>query len=190
MTEVVVSPPRRLERLTQRLVAAAQTPAAVWVMALVAVVDGSVFPVPPFALLVPMVLAQPKKAWRYAIIGTVASLLGGLIGYAIGQAIAKGLTSAFSVDPNLAIQLPRLGVETTLAKVLTEEFWLLALACSVLPTPYKIVAIGSGLVGVALPQFFFASVLGRSARFGAVTLALVIFGERAERWFGKRKEKT
>lgn len=174
----------RLQRLTQRLVATVETPAAVWVMAFVAVVDGSVFPVPPFALLVPMVLAKPERAWRYALVGTVASLLGGLIGYGIGQAIQSGLTTFFSVDPNLPISIHRMGVdvETTLAKVLTEQFWLLAVACSILPTPYKVVAISSGIVGVALPQFFLASVIGRTVRFSLVTFVVWYFGEPAMRF--------
>lgn len=179
----------RLQKLTARLVAMVETPWAIWAMAFVAVVDGSVFPVPPFALLIPMVLAKPNKAWRYALVGTIASLIGGLIGYGIGQAINSGLTNWFSVDPNLPIRIDRLGwqVDTTLAKVLTEQFWLLAVACSILPTPYKVVAISSGLVGVGLPQFFLASVIGRSIRFALVTFVVWYFGEPALRWITKQK---
>ncbi len=175
----------RLERLRQRVAALASTRHALLAMALVAFVDGSVFPIPPFALLVPMVLAQPKRSLRYALIGTGASLLGGLVGYAIGHAVATGLTSAFSVDPSLPIKfhLASWHVDTTLREVLTQNFWLLAIACSILPTPYKVVAIGSGLVGVALPAFLIASVLGRSLRFFAVTYAFVFFGARASRLF-------
>lgn len=78
---------------------------------------------------------------------------------------------------------PALGIDTTLRGALTEQFWILALLCSILPTPYKVVAIGSGLVGVGLPEFFLASVIGRTARFFAVAGAFAAFGEKARRWF-------
>ena len=171
--------------LTERVVRLAKTPHALWAMAAVSVIDGSVFPIPPFALLVPMVLAQPKKALRYALTGTIASLFGGLLGWGLGRLIAGGLTHAFAVDPNLPLHFHAFGhaVDTTLAQVLTQDFWLLAIACSILPTPYKVVAIGSGVVGVALPQFLLASIIGRAVRFFAVTYALVFFGKRAERFF-------
>jgi membrane protein YqaA with SNARE-associated domain/outer membrane lipoprotein-sorting protein len=174
--------------LTERVVRLAQTPYALWAMAAVAVIDGSIFPIPPFALLVPMVLAHPKRALRYATVGTVASLFGGLLGWGLGRLIAGGLTHAFSVDPNLPLHFHFMGhvADTTLAQVLTQNFWLLAIACSILPTPYKIVAIGSGVVGVALPQFMLASIIGRCVRFFAVTYALVFFGKRAERFLSPK----
>lgn len=157
-------------------------------MAAVSIIDGSVFPIPPFALLIPMVLAQPKKALRYALTGTIASLFGGVLGWGLGRLIAGGLTHAFSVDPNLPLHFHAFGhaIDTTLAQVLTQNFWLLAIACSILPTPYKIVAIGSGVVGVALPQFLLASIIGRAVRFFAVTYALVFFGKRAERFLSPK----
>jgi membrane protein YqaA with SNARE-associated domain len=78
-------------------------------------------------------------------------------------------------------------VDTTLREVLTQNFWILAIACSIMPTPYKIVAIGSGLVGVALPAFILASIIGRTARFFGVTLALVMFGTGAAKYLGQKR---
>jgi membrane protein YqaA with SNARE-associated domain len=164
-------------RLRQKVVAYASTRYATLALGVVAFIDGSVFPIPPFALMLPMLLAQPKRAVRYILIGTGASLLGGLVGYGIGYAVAQGLTSAFHIDPALPIHLPRFGIETTLREVLTTNFWILSIACSILPTPYKVVAIGSGVVGVALPAFFMASVLGRFARF--IGFTFIVLGARA-----------
>ena len=174
--------------LTERVVALAQTPHALVALAVVSVIDGSVFPIPPFALLIPMVLARPQRALRYALVGTVASLFGGLLGWSLGRAIGSGLTHAFAVDPHLPLHFQAFGhvIDTTLSDVLTRNFWLLAIACSILPTPYKVVAIGSGLVGVALPQFLLASIFGRTLRFFAVTYALVFFGKRAERFLAPK----
>ncbi len=79
----VAAPPEKLSwyrRLYLRVEALSSTKYALAAMLLVSVVDGSVFPIPPFALLVPMVLAQPKKWVQYALMGTVASLFGGFIG--------------------------------------------------------------------------------------------------------------
>lgn len=184
-----VAPASWMQRLRQRVVALSTTPHALAALCAVAFVDGSFFPIPPFALLIPMVLSRPERAWRYAILGTLASLAGGLGGYAIGYAVNHGMTTALAVDPSLPIKfhLGAWAVDTTLRDVLTNHFWLLAVACSVLPTPYKVVAIGSGIVGVALPSFVLASVIGRSARFFAVTFVLVFMRERSLKWFKPRR---
>lgn len=147
----------------------------------IAVVDGSIFPIPPFALLVPMVMAEPRKWARYATTGTLASLVGGLIGYGLGYLMMLGL-AGMSISTEAPIVFPPLGIDTTLRAALTQNFWMLALLCSILPTPYKVVAIGSGLVGVGLPEFMMASVLGRSARFFGVSGAFALFGEGARRY--------
>lgn len=176
-------PLTRMGRLRARVAALSRSRHAFLAMMVVSVIDGSVFPVPPFAILVPMVLAEPKRWFRLAVAGTVASLFGGLIGYGLGWAAMQGIASGFAVDTTVPIVVPSLGIDTTLAGALTEQFWILALLCSILPTPYKVVAIGSGLVGVGLPEFLLASVIGRTARFFAVSLAFAFFGERARRWF-------
>lgn len=147
----------------------------------VSVIDGSVFPVPPFAILIPMVLTEPRRWLRFASTGTVASLLGGLIGYGLGY-LMNGALSGFAIDTSVPIRSEWLGVDTTLRDALTQNFWMLALAASILPTPYKLVAVGSGLVGVGLPEFFLASVLGRTTRFFGIAWAFSFFGERARRW--------
>ncbi|WPB78219.1 VTT domain-containing protein [Archangium violaceum] len=182
-TPTVAAPSEKLSwyrRLYLRVEALSSTKHAVAAMLLVSVVDGSVFPIPPFALLVPMVLAQPQKWLRYAVLGTVASLFGGFIGYYLGDLLRQGAISFLEIDMNMRIQ--RFGIDATLGELLGKNFWALALLCSILPTPFKVVAIGSGMVGVPLDRFFLAAVLGRSVRFFLVSGVMRFFGPTARKW--------
>ena len=179
----VAQPPLKLSwyrRLYLRVEALASTPYALTAMMVVSVVDGSVFPVPPFALLVPMVLAQPRKWLRYSLLGAVASLVGGFIGYYLGVLISQGAINFLHIDLNVRVQ--RFGVDDTLGNLLGNNFWILALLCTVLPTPFKVVAIGSGLVGMPLDRFMLAAVLGRTVRFIAFGGGTRFFGSAARKW--------
>lgn len=186
----VAAPPARLSwyrRLYLRVEALSSTKHALAAMLLVSVVDGSVFPIPPFALLVPMVLAQPRKWVRYALLGTVASIFGGFIGYFIGHYLGDLLQHSsigfLHIDLARPIDAPKLGIEnTTVGDLLGRNFWVLSLLCSILPTPFKVVAIGSGMVGVPLDRFFLAAVLGRSVRFFAIAGVIRFAGPTARKW--------
>lgn len=167
-------------RLYLRVESLSATRYAVAAMVVVSVVDGSFFPIPPFALLVPMVLARPQKWLWYSALGIVASLFGGLIGYWLGMLLREGAIDFLQVDLN--VRITRFGVDATLGELLGRNFWFLALLCSVLPTPFKVVAIGSGLVDVPLDRFFLAAVLGRSVRFLLVAGAMRFIGPTARRW--------
>lgn len=178
-----VAKPEKLNwyrRLYLRVEALSSTKHALAAMLLVSVVDGSVFPIPPFALLVPMVLAQPKKWLSYALMGTGASLFGGLIGYWLGHLINSGVVSFLNIDLNMRVQ--RFGVDATLGELLGQNFWVLALLCSILPTPFKVVALGSGMVSVPLERFLLAAVIGRSVRFFLVSGVMRFAGPTARRW--------
>ena len=185
-TPATTSPAARPEKLSWyrrlylRVEALSSTKHALAAMLLVSVVDGSVFPIPPFALLVPMVLAQPKKWVSYAVMGTVASLFGGLIGYWLGHLINSGVVSFLNIDLNMRVQ--RFGVDATLGELLGQNFWVLALLCSILPTPFKVVALGSGMVSVPLERFLMAAVIGRSVRFFLVSGVMRFAGPTARRW--------
>lgn len=186
----VAAPPVKLSwyrRLYLRVEALSSTRHALAAMLVVSVVDGSVFPIPPFALLVPMVLAQPRKWVRYALLGTVASLFGGFIGYFLGHYLGDMLQHSsigfLHIDLTKPINAPRLGIEnTTVGDLLGRNFWVLSLLCSILPTPFKVVAIGSGMVGVPLDRFFLAAVLGRSVRFFLVSGVMRFAGPTARKW--------
>ena len=73
-----------LKRLYAWTIRMAEHPNALWVLALVAFVESSFFPIPPDVIMIPMILAQPRRAWLIASIALAASVLGGLLGYAIG----------------------------------------------------------------------------------------------------------
>jgi membrane protein YqaA with SNARE-associated domain len=117
---------------------------------------------------------------RYALLGTVASLFGGFIGYWLGHLISAGAVNFLHIDLNMRVQ--RFGVNASVGELLGQNFWVLSLLCSVLPTPFKVVAIGSGMVGVPLDRFFLAAVIGRSVRFFVVSGVLRFAGPTARRW--------
>lgn len=162
----------------------ANTPHALVALIIVSIIDGSFFPVPPFAILVPMVLAQPKRWWRLALWGTLASLLGGLIGYYFGTLIHGGAASFFHVDLNRRID--RFGFHSTVGELLGQNFWILSLLCSILPTPFKVVAIGSGIVEVPLGRFMLAAVIGRTVRFVGFG-GMTALAPRIKGLFGRKK---
>jgi membrane protein YqaA with SNARE-associated domain len=167
-------------KLYLQVEALSSAPHALAAMLVVSVIDGSVFPIPPFALLVPMVLAQPHKWVKYAVLGTIASLFGGLIGYWLGTLINAGAVSFLNIDLNVRVQ--RFGLDATVGELLGQNFWVLSLLCSVLPTPFKVVAIGSGLVSVPLDRFLLAAIIGRTMRFFAVAGVMRFVGPTARRW--------
>jgi membrane protein YqaA with SNARE-associated domain len=176
----VAPEPSWYRRLYLKVEALSSSPSALAAMLVVSVVDGSVFPIPPFVVLVPMVVAEPKKWWRYALWGTLASLFGGVLGYFLGTALHAGASHFFGLDLNHRID--RFGVHGTVGELLGDNFWVLSLLCSILPTPFKVVAIGSGMVSVPFARFFLAAVLGRFARFFVVAGVVRAFGPSARKW--------
>ncbi|MBI1682522.1 YqaA family protein [Caulobacter hibisci] len=131
--------------------------------------ESSFFPVPPDVMLAPMVLARPDRAWRYAFICTLASVLGGILGYAIGYfltPVGQWMMAATGHAGGLVefkCWYDKYGVWVILAKGLT-------------PIPYKLVTIASGLAQFSFPMFIFASVVTRAARFFLVAFVIKTFG--------------
>ena len=83
---------------------------------------------------------------------------------------------------NLDAPVHRFGIDSTIGQLLGDNFWVLSLLCSVLPTPFKVVAIGSGMVLVPLGRFLIAALIGRTVRFFVVAGAMAFLGPRARRW--------
>ena len=167
-------------RLYQSIEALSSSRYALALMLLISIIDGSVFPIPPFALLIPMVLARPKRWWWLAALGTVASMFGGVIGYELGKLVHAGAMSFLSIDLNAHVH--RFGIDASIGELLGDNFWVLSLLCSVLPTPFKVVAIGSGMVLVPIERFLLAAIIGRTVRFFAVAGAMAFLGPKARRW--------
>jgi membrane protein YqaA with SNARE-associated domain len=159
-----------LHRLYMRTLALAASPRALWWLAAVAFAESSFFPIPPDALLIPMALARPDRAWRFAAVCTVASVIGGALGYLIGYAVfdqlARPLIDFYGYrDRFAAFQdlYARYGLLVILIKGLT-------------PIPYKIVTIASGAAKFNFTVFMLASAATRGARFFIVAALLRFFG--------------
>ncbi len=169
-----------LRRFYDRVLLLAASPRApVW-LALVSFAESSFFPVPPDALLVPMALARPERAWRLAAICTVASVLGGMLGYLIGyafyDAVALPLIHFYHLEARadaFVAGFREYGLAIILIKGLT-------------PIPYKIVTITSGLAHFDFGLFVAASVVTRGARFFLLAALLRRFGEPVRAFIERR----
>ena len=159
------------DSLYRRLKALAQSPHAEGALAAVAFAESSFFPIPPDVLLAPMALAKPTRAWRYALIATVASVLGGMLGYAIGamlyETIGQWLVNLYGYGAKME----------ALKQTYAQWGWLVILIKGATPIPYKLVTIVSGLLGYNFPLFVALSVVTRGTRFFMVAGILHWFGD-------------
>jgi membrane protein YqaA with SNARE-associated domain len=131
---------------------------APWMLAFISFIEASVFPIPPYALLIPMCVAHPKKANWFALLGTVSSVIGGVVGYAIGV-FASDWAKTWMVHWGYAEVLSS-------AAVFFEKWGALSIVVSaVSPLPYKIMTIASGLFGMNLFVFVLTSLVARGVRF-------------------------
>ena len=144
---------------------------AIWALALISFAESSVFPVPPDVLLIPMVLAARRRAWRIAAVCTAASVLGGLLGYGIGAFFFEVLGR-----PLLEIYNATETFEEARA-LYNEQGLLIVFTAGFSPIPYKIFTIASGVTGMEPFSFALASLVGRGARFFIVAALLWKFGE-------------
>ena len=159
-----------LRRIYLRTLALAASPRAPWWLAAVAFAESSFFPIPPDALLIPMALARPDRAWRLAAICTVASVTGGALGYFIGYAVFNQLAKPL-------IDLYGYGDRFAAFQALYDQYGLwVILIKGLTPIPYKIVTIASGAAKFSFPVFMVASAMTRGARFFLVAALLRSFG--------------
>ncbi|AXI42288.1 YqaA family protein [Sulfitobacter sp. SK011] len=159
-----------IQRLYNWTLSLAQHPHALWALACVAFVESSVFPIPPDIIMIPMIIAQPRRAWLIAGVALVASVLGGLLGYAIG---------ALAFDTIGQPILASLGKADAMAEFSERfndmGFWAVLVA-GITPFPYKVITIMSGWTGMPLATFVATSVLARGLRFFIVAGLLWHFG--------------
>lgn len=133
--------------------------------------ESSFFPVPPDVMLAPMCLAKPKKAWVYAGLCTLSSVLGGMAGYLIGKL-------AFSwIEPWLMNSHYSETFTGAVEAFETWGFWYILLA-GFTPIPYKIFTISAGVVGMPFLAFMGGSVVGRGGRFFLVAALIRLGGEK------------
>ena len=158
----------------------AEHPKAIRALALVAFAESSVFPIPPDVLLIPLIIANPRKAWLFATVTLVASVLGGLAGYAIGhfafEQIGRPILEALGKAE---------AIEAYAHKFNNVGFWAV-LAAGVTPFPFKVITIMSGATAMPLSVFIPTAILARGLRFFAVAALLRIFGPQIKDFIERR----
>ena len=169
-----------IRKLYDWMLSMAHHPQALWVLAFVSFIESSVFPIPPDVLMIPMILAAPHRAWLIATVALVSSVLGGLLGYAIG---------AFAFESIGQPILESLGKAESMEAFNTRfndfGFWAV-LTAGVTPFPYKVITIMSGWTGMPLLTFVLTSILARGLRFYLVALLLWKYGEPIRDFIEKR----
>jgi membrane protein YqaA with SNARE-associated domain len=158
---------RRAYDKTMQLAAHRNAP---WALAGVSFVESSVFPIPPDVMLIPMVLAERRKAWLYAAIGTLASVIGGAFGYLIGYFLFESLG-----EPILRFYGYEAAFEDFARRYNDWGAWIVFFA-GVTPFPYKVITIASGVTQLNFLVFMLASVAARGLRFFVVAGLLYWFG--------------
>jgi membrane protein YqaA with SNARE-associated domain len=160
-----------LRPLYDKVIALSGSRHALPALAAVSFAESSFFPVPPDVLLVPMALARPERARLYALVCTVASVLGGLAGYAIGallyDTLGKWLISIYGYGD---------GIEAFRQAYAAWGAWIILIK-GLTPIPYKIVTIASGFAGYDLFAFIVLSLITRGARFFLTAELLRIYGQ-------------
>ena len=156
--------------------AQAEQPYALWMLALIAFVESSIFPIPPDVLLLPMVLAARRRAWLIATVATVASVAGGMLGYAIGALL-------FETVGRPILELYGYLERFTEFRAAYNDWgaWIV-FGAGLTPFPYKVITIASGVTGLDLVTFTVASVLSRGLRFFAEAALLWWFGQPIRRF--------
>ncbi len=171
-----------LQKTYNTMMSYASHPKAVWWLNLIAFAESSVFPIPPDPLLIAMILNKRESAWTLAAMCTLSSVVGGLLGYAIGyglyETVGVAIAHTYGMEQklvNLQDQFQRWG------------FWIVALK-GLTPIPYKIVTIASGIAGLNLGTFICASLFARGLRFFLIAWMLKRWGPDIkifiEQWFG------
>ncbi|SFR48548.1 YqaA family protein [Litoreibacter janthinus] len=169
-----------MKRLYNWTLSLADHPYAMWALVIVAFAESSFFPIPPDLLMIPMIIARPNKAFVIAGLAMAASVIGGLLGYAIGALAFEQIGRPI---------LEALGKADAAAEFNTRfndmGFWPVLIA-GLTPFPYKVITIMSGWTGMPLGTFLVASIVARGGRFFIVAALLWKFGDPIRGFIEKR----
>jgi membrane protein YqaA with SNARE-associated domain len=169
-----------LRRLYARILEIAAGPHALAALLVVSFAESSFFPIPPDILLIPMILARPHQAFRLAALCTLASVAGGLLGYAIGYFLFDAIGR-----PVLEFYNAMGSYEALKAGFAEWGVWIIIIK-GMTPIPYKLITISSGVAQFDLIAFILASIVSRSIRFFLVAALLWYFGDAARQFIERR----
>ena len=169
-----------IRRLYDWTMSLSRSPHALWALAIVSFVESSVFPIPPDVLMIPMIIARPRRAFLIAAVATVASVLGALLGYYIGAAL-------FDTVGRPVLDFYGKGAEFDSFAVTYNDWgaWAVLIA-GITPFPFKVITIASGVTGLSLPVFVVAAILARALRFFIVAALLWRFGAPIQDFIERR----
>lgn len=160
-----------LHRLYAWMMGLASHRRALPALAVISFVESSVFPIPPDVMLIPMVLADRRRAWWIATVCTLASVIGGFLGYAIGFFLFETVGRAVLDFYNAMAQFE------AFQQAFLEYGWWIIVIKGATPIPYKLITIAAGVAHFPLWAFAIASVISRGMRFFLVAGLLWWFGE-------------
>ena len=192
-----------IRRLYDWTLALAARPDALWLLAIIAFIESSIFPIPPDVMILPMVLAVRTQAWRIAAVATTASVLGGFVGYAIGMFLYDTVGQPLLIFYGYAENF------VNFQSLYAEWGAWIVFGAGLTPFPFKVITIASGVVALDPVVFGIAALLARGIRFyleaallwkfgppirifverrlgivATIALLLLIVGFVALRWFG------
>lgn len=169
-----------IRRLYDWTLSMAEHPAALWVLAVVAFAESSFFPIPPDVLMIPMIIAAPKRAFLIAGVALISSVLGGMAGYGIGYFAFEGVG-----QPMLAWLGKEAYFDSFAQRYNDWGIWVV-LTAGVTPFPYKVITIMSGATQLPIGVFLVTSIVARGIRFFAVAGLLYYFGPPVQSFIEKR----
>ncbi|GFE66629.1 YqaA family protein [Litoreibacter roseus] len=169
-----------IKRLYDWTMSLSAHPNALWALALVSFVESSFFPIPPDLLMIPMILARPDRAFLIAAVCLISSVLGGLLGYAIGALFF------LQIGQPLLEMLGKGDAALEFNQRFNDlGFWPVLIA-GLTPFPYKVITIMSGWTGMPLGTFIVTSIIARGMRFFIVAALLWKFGAPIREFIEKR----
>jgi len=173
-TPVLTRRPHFVRRIYDWTLSWAERPGGVWALFFLALAESSFFPVPPDVLLLALAVGAPRKSLRFALVCSLGSVVGGMIGYAIGWGAWQAVKDFF---------IPYIFPQSAFDKVALlyqGNAFLAILTAAFTPIPYKVFTIAAGVFDVDFWTLVFASLVGRSARFFLVGGVIYCFGARVK----------
>ena len=168
-----------LKRLYEWTLDKAGHPTAPRWLAALSFAESSFFPIPPDVLLAPMCLARPERSWWYALVCTVGSVLGSLLGYAIGfflfEKVGQPILDFYGVGAQFA----------HFKEQFNAQGWIIVLLAGFTPLPFKVITIAAGATAMPLQILLLAAIISRGARFFIVAGLLRFFGPPMKAWIDR-----